>query len=136
MPSTLPTPRAMFLVLYWLAFACLAAVAATDPGYAPRWLPLPPFPWFGLVAVWTMLGLGVFGLHIVFGKPWTYRRRLLVALGAYGTLAFLFVVTWVTDNPGLACVPGWFVLLTFIGLVVLGIAHAIASAACRFRSAP
>lgn len=136
MSRALPTPRAIILVLYWLAFACYSVVAAQHPGYGPRWLPLPDFPWFGLLVIWTLLGLGAFALHVIFGARWSYHRKLLVGLGLYGALAVISFVTWVTDMPGLFYVPGWFVLITFIGLLVLGLAHALFFATERLRNAP
>jgi len=115
-----------WLVAYWLAFACVAALAAQDPGYVLRSQPLPPFPWAGLGIIWLVLAAETYGLHFFLNRGpvgssllWRLAKAVLYSL----VLSTFFVVTSVTDQGGLFYVPMWFALasLVLFGAAVLAV---------------
>lgn len=66
--------------------------------------------------VWGLLAVFVFVLHLILQKnprPW---RRIGIALLYSFALLALFVLSSATDLPGLAYVPLWFSLVTFLGV--------------------
>jgi hypothetical protein len=116
-------------LIYWLLFACLAAIAAQDPGYALRSQPLPPFPWISLFIIWALLAAQTYPLHVFLYRGLTGHSllRQLTKAALYSlVLCLFFAATAATGQEGLLYVPMWF---AFASLALFGgIALAIAAA--------
>ena len=123
--------KQFWLVLYWLAFACLAAEWAQSPGLILHSLPMPPYPWAGVVVTWVILAIEVWIFHVIFYRPagktrplWTRLRNAL--LYAFGLCVFAFLTT-VTDMPGYFYVNGYFALISFASLCIGALTFGLAT---------
>src|SRR5690242_15087628 len=129
MRRTLAMLRSYWALVYWLAFACVAAIAARDPGYVLRSHPLPPFPWVGLAVIWTILAAETYGLHFFLHRGpkdksalWQLTKASLYSLA----LSVFSIATFVTDQGVLFEMPMWFAFVSFVLFGALSLASGAA----------
>ena len=102
------------LLLLWLAFAPIIAMAARNPGFVSH-PEAVPYPWRAALVTWGLLGLESAVLFWLVRSP----RRLPVAFGLALLLLVGSLVATPTDMPGYEYVPGQYhlVLVVSLGLV-------------------
>ncbi len=115
--------------LYWLAFACLAVYGAQDSGYlVPRYRPLPPFPWTGVVVAWLVLAAQVTALHYFISRrahARSWARRLRDAWLYAFLLTIVVVLMLPTDMPGIVVATASFAPCTLILLSAIAVAMGV-----------
>lgn len=99
------------LLLLWLAFAPIIAIAARNPGFVPN-PEAVPYPWRAALVTWGLLGLQSAVLFWLTRSP----RRLPVAFGLALLLLVGSLVATPTDMPRYEYVPGQYHLVLVIGL--------------------
>jgi hypothetical protein len=127
--------RRYWPVIYWLVFACLAVIAAQDPGRILRSQPLPPFPWISLFIIWALLAVETYPLYVfIYRAPIgnSLLRQLTKAALYSLALCLFFMAAVATEQTWLLYVPMGF---AFASLVLFGgIALAIGAARLWRRS--
>jgi hypothetical protein len=108
------------LLLYWLLFAKCAMDRAHNPGLVLDRENVP-YPWRGVFTTVDILALEVLFLGWIFmprahGRFWA---RLCAGVAVFAVLTAFSVVTYGTDHPGHSYVPGYFHVLTFMGLLAV-----------------
>jgi uncharacterized membrane-anchored protein len=113
---------------YWLLFACFAAEGATYPGYIPRSMPLPPYPWTVVVAVWLIFGFIIWWLaRLLSEKPTRSKASSLIQSVAFlALMGFMFLAfTTASDLDGVSESAGLLALCNIILMAAHGISRGL-----------
>lgn len=125
--------RKFWLPFYWLLFACLSAIGGTSPGYYPKHMQLPPFPFAAVAITWMVFAIVLFILHWVLYQKLSKKLLIMLTVCLVAILLYLLWLGTSTDLPGFFYVTSLFALLTLLLLVVRGLRLSISLLYRRLR---